>query len=918
MKLKFILLLLFCSCSIFSQEEKIKINFSNLTIAECIQEIENKTDYFFYFKNEWLNPNNKINIAIDSASIDEVLVALFNETDINYLISEKKIILSKNNIIHSKVSSSFLNKKNNIDKNSEEITPELFSKENNITENSEENKSLKIIGKESKAKTRSLYEINGVVTNINNGEPIANAVIRIQEKNAFTTTNDNGFYKLKLPYGKHTVEIVSMGYKKTRHNIMVYNNGIVDFTINESITELNEIIVEAKSDKNIKNTTTGVTSFNMEEVKNVPMVLGERDILKVATTLPGIKTTGEGSSGVNVRGGKEDQNLFLLDNATIYNPTHFFGFFSSINPYVINNAEIYKASIPVEFGGRIASVFDIQTKKGNTEKITGEGGIGPVTSNITLSIPIVKNKSSLLVGGRATYSDWVLKLVDNEKIKNSGASFYDLFLKYNHKITQKTDIEAIAYYSDDKFNLSIDSTYNYSNRVLGFKIKHYFNENSNADLGITNSEYKFNIGYNGNNLNSFDFDYKVNETKLFFKGSYNLKKKHKISYGINSTLYNINPGTFQPNDENSILAYKSVNKEKGLENAVFLSNNFTLNDKLSLTAGLRFSNFLALGEGTQRQYNDNAPINDENVNNVIEYKNNETIKTYNGLEYRLALRYLLNETLSLKMSYDTNYQYLHKLSTNTTQSPTDTWKLSDLNIKPTFGQQATIGLYKNFKGTPYEVSLETYYKKSSNFLDYKTGAELILNDYIETEVIQGEGKAYGIEFLLKKTSGRLNGWLGYTYSRTLVKLDSQFPEEVVNNGKYFPANFDKPHDLSLILNYKFTKRYSISSNFIYQTGRPITYPIGSYEYGGAQYTLYSDRNQFRIPDYYRLDIGFNIEGNHKIKKLAHSFWNISIYNVLGRNNPYSIYFVTEDGKIKGYKTTIFSIPVPTITYNFKF
>jgi len=918
MKLKFILLLLFCSCSIFSQEEKIKIEFNNLTISECLLEIESKTDYFFYFKNEWLNSNSKIKIAIESASIDEVLAILFKETDINYLISGKNVILSKSNVIHNKVSSSFLKKETDLDKNSEEITPELFSKESNLTENSEENKSLKIIGKESKEKKGIPYEINGIVSNKSNGEPIANAVIRIPQKNIVITTDNNGFYKLKLPYGKYSVEIVSMGYKKTRHNIMVYNNGVVDFVINESITELNEVIVEAKSDKNIKNTTTGVTSFNMEEVKNVPMVLGERDILKVATTLPGIKTTGEGSSGVNVRGGKEDQNLFLLDNATIYNPTHFFGFFSSINPYVINNAEIYKASIPAEFGGRIASVFDIQTKKGNTEKISGEGGIGPVTSNITLSVPIVKNKSSLLIGGRATYSDWVLKLVDNEKIKNSNASFYDLFLKYNHKITKKTDAEAIAYYSSDKFNLSIDSTYNYSNRVLGFKIKHYFNDNSNLDLGITNSEYKFNIGYDGNNLNSFDFDYKVNETKLFFKGSYNLKKKHKISYGLNSTLYNINPGTFQPNDENSVLAYKSVNKEKGLENALFLSDNFTLNEKISLTAGLRFSNFLALGEGTQRQYNENAPINDENVSNVIQYKNNETIKTYNGLEYRLALRYLLNETLSLKMSYDTNYQYLHKLSTNTTQSPTDTWKLSDLNIKPTFGQQATIGLYKNFKGTPYELSLETYYKKSSNFLDYKTGAELILNDYIETEVVQGEGKAYGIEFLLKKTSGRLNGWLGYTYSRTFVKLNSEFPEEIVNNGKYFPANFDKPHDLSLILNYKFTKRYSISSNFIYQTGRPITYPIGSYEYGGAQYTLYSDRNQFRIPDYYRLDIGFNIEGNHKIKKLAHSFWNISIYNVLGRNNPYSIYFVTEEGKIKGYKTTIFSIPVPTITYNFKF
>lgn len=918
MKFKLILLFLFCCCSVFSQDAKIKIEFNDLTIQQCLNEIEAKTDYFFYFKTDWLTASPKIQASFEAATVEDILTEIFKDTDFNFLINEQKVILSKNNIIYTTVAPSFLASKIDIVQNNATITPELFSKEVINNTNSEENKTLKVIGKESKVNKGILYEIKGVVSNTSNGEPIANAVIKISGNNTFATTDGNGFYKLKLPYGKYAVEILSMGYKKTRHSIMVYNNGVVDFAINESITELAEVIVEAKSDNNVKTTTTGVTSFNMEEVKNVPMVLGERDILKVATTLPGIKTAGEGASGVNVRGGKEDQNLFLLDNATIYNPTHFFGFFSSVNPYIVENVEIYKASIPAEFGGRIASVFDIQAKNGNSEKFSGEGGLGPVTSNLTVNVPIIKNKSALLIGGRATYSDWLLKRIDNEKISNSKASFYDLFLKYSHKLSKKTSIEAMTYYSNDKFKLSIDSTYQYSNSILSFKIKHYFNDMSNAELGITNSEYKFNIGYEGNDFNAFDFDYKVNETKLFFKGNYNLNKKHKIGYGINSTLYNVNPGTFQPNDENSVLTYKAINKEKGLENAVFLSDNFALNDKITFIAGLRFSNFLALGKGTQREYEANLPIVDQNVTNEINYKNNEIIKTYNGLEYRLAFRYLLNETLSLKMSYDTNYQYLHKLSTNTTQSPTDTWKLSDLNIKPTFGQQVTLGLYKNIKGTPFEVSLETYYKKSSNFLDYKTGAELILNDYIETETIQGKGKAYGIEFLLKKTSGRLNGWLGYTYSRTLVKSESKFQEELINNGEYFPANFDKPHDVSLILNYKFTKRYSVSSNFIYQTGRPITYPVGVYEYGGAQYTLYSERNKFRIPDYYRLDIGFNIEGNHKIKKLARSFWNISIYNVLGRNNPYSIYFVTDDGKIKGYKTTIFSIPIPTVTYNFKF
>ena len=311
-------------------------------------------------------------------------------------------------------------------------------------------------------------------------------------------------------------------------------------------------------------------------------------------------------------------------------------------------------------------------------------------------------------------------------------------------------------------------------------------------------------------------------------------------------------------------------------------------------------------------------MNDATVVEIKTYDNNEVIKTYGGLEPRIAARYFLMDDFSIKASYDKANQYIHLLSSNTTQSPTDTWKLSDLNVKPQVAEQFSVGLFKNFDTNDLELSVEGYYKKSSNFLDYKVGAQLLLNENIETELLQGEGKAYGVELLLKKQSGRLNGWIGYTYSRTFIKLDSQFDEEKVNNGEFFAANFDKPHDVSVVLNYKFTKRYSLSSNFTYQTGRPITYPIGTYTYGNAEYTLYSDRNKYRVPDYFRLDIGVNVEGNHKIKKLAHSFWNFSIYNVLGRNNPYSVFFVTDQGKVKAYKTSIFSIPVPTVTYNFKF
>jgi hypothetical protein len=399
---------------------------------------------------------------------------------------------------------------------------------------------------------------------------------------------------------------------------------------------------------------------------------------------------------------------------------------------------------------------------------------------------------------------------------------------------------------------------------------------------------------------------------------YTLNEKHNFDYGISSKLYNNEPGNIRPKGSESIVEPLDIPKERALESALFISDNFNVSEKLLLDLGLRYSFYSFLGETTQNIYADGLPKSDATVIDTEEYGKNEVVKTYGGPEIRVSGRYAFTPSFSFKASYNHNYQFIHTLSNNTTAAPTDTWKLSDLNIKPQQADQFSAGFYKNFDGNVYELSVEGYYKTSKNILDYKVGAELLLNESIETEVLQGDGKAYGVEFLIKKTKGKLNGWLGYTYSRSLIKLDSDFSEEIVNNGDYFPSNYDKPHDLSIVANYKLTKRYSFSANFIYQTGRPVTYPIGNYVLNGSEYVFYSNRNEFRIPDYYRLDLGINIEGNHKIKKFAHSFWNISVYNVLGRNNPYSVFFVTENGEIKAYQSSIFSVPVPTITYNFKF
>jgi hypothetical protein len=889
------------------QQNNITISYSNINRIEVLKKIETVSSFKFYFQDEWIDKKVLVSANFENKSIQDVLSKVFADTELNFFIDKNKIILTKNSVIYDKVSTT---------KNSN--APVFFQQYDSLQKKQSGNApSVELIGKESVDSDIDFYTLSGYITDLKNQKPLADIHVKVKNTAIAAVTNAEGFYSLKIPTGLSTIEVESILYNSTSRKIMIYSNGTLDFTIIEKINQLDEVVVKGKNSQNVRTAITGVTTIEAEGVKTIPLVLGERDILKVALTIPGIKTAGEGSSGFNVRGGKEDQNLMLLDNGTIYNPSHLFGFFSAINPYTINRVDIYKGGIPPEYGGRLSSVFDIVSKNGNTEKFSGEGGIGPVTSNLTASIPVIKEKASLLVAGRATYSDWILKSLDDENLKNSKASFYDLYAKYTHKINKNNSIEGSGYFSKDNYNITPDSLFTYSNRLVSLKWKHSFNEKNNSELNFTNSEYKFRVNYSSANPESFIMKYKIDETQGHLKFNSELGKSHKFTYGLTSKLYKVNPGELIPGS-NSLVEPIQIQQQKGLESAVFFSDKYKITEKLLLDVGARYSMYAALGESDQKIYQEGVPKTPSTVVEEKHYKNNETIKTYSGFEPRVGLRYIFDESLFVKAGFDKNYQYIHLLTNNTTQSPTDTWKLSDINVEPQSGIQYSLGIFKKLDYKDLEISVEGYYKTSKNILDYKVGSQILLNQDLETELLQGNGKAYGIEFLLKKSYGRLNGWIGYTYSRSFIKLDSQFNDEKVNSGDYFPTNFDKPHDVSIVLNYKFTKRYSFSSNFVYQTGRPITYPIGKYYYNGAEYTLYSDRNKFRIPDYYRLDVGLNIEGNHKIKKLAHSFWNISVYNLLGQNNPYSIFFVTKNGEIKAYKTSIFAVPIPTITYNFKF
>lgn len=898
-----------------SNSAGVSITYEQATRHEVLRQLEETTSTRFFYNTQWLG-EDLISGTYENVSLAQILEDLFERTAINFFfLDANTVILTQNVVIKDRLHESFY--RDSIQQSVQEPSnaPTFYVGDTNRGEADVETVR---IGKQRQSSTRRLFTLSGTVRNTRTGEPIQNLAIIEQKEGIGVSTNADGSYRIELTAGPHLLQTQALGIESVKKRVIMYNDGRLDFNLDENMEQLDEVVVESNRLKNVETVVTGVVELDIAEIKTIPLVLGERDILKTAITLPGITNAGEGAAGYNVRGGGTDQNLILLDDAVIYNPSHFFGIFTALNPFTTGGVTIYKGSIPAEYGGRLSSVFDINTKDPNTDKFSGEASLGPVTSNLTLEIPIVKERSGILLGGRSTYSNWILNSLDEESLKNSKASFFDIVAKYNNRLNENNTISATGYYSRDAFSITSDSVYSYSNRLFSLQWNRKLNDKNSMNTVLANSQYGFNIDFEGNSDKNFNLGYRINETELKLKFLKLFGNNHRINYGLSSKLYIVNPGEVEPRGSASIVAPLEIQREKGWESALFMSDNIKLNDKLSVDLGLRYSFYAALGKSSQKIYEEGVPKNEGTLTEIKEFDNNQIIKTYDGLEVRASTRYLLSPSLSVKAGYNNTFQYIHTISNNTTVSPTDTWKLSDINIAPQRANQVSLGFFKNFGDNAYELSLESYYKKSNNILDYKVGAQLLLNESLETEVLQGEGKAYGIELLLKKTEGRLNGWLGYTYSRTFTKLDSDFIEEQINNGEYFPSNFDKPHDISLVTNYKFTKRFSLSANFVYQTGRPVTFPVGSYFLDGAEYALYSDRNKFRIPDFYRLDLSFNIEGNHKIKKFAHSFWNISVYNVLGRNNPYSVFFVTEDGSLKALQSSIFAIPVPTITYNFKF
>jgi hypothetical protein len=886
--------------------DTISVSMKDTPLLSFVDKIEKETPYRFFFIQSWVD-TVKVSVSVVKLTVGETVKQALIGTGVNFLVRDSMIILTPGIQLTDRMDFTLTS----ASQTSTRFIPEEEKKKGG------DNANVAIeVGKKGKT-TKAYYTLSGYVKEKRSGEPLTGALLHLKNSTNAVSTDAFGFYSISLPAGEHLLNIELVGMKPVSQKINLLGDGKMDFSMEEAVTQLKEVVVESEMDANVANVQMGVTKIDVRAMKTIPKVLGENDILKVATTLPGVKTIGEGAAGLNVRGGHADQNLVILNEATIYNTSHFLGFFSVFNADAIRSFELYKSGIPVQHGGRLSSTFELLMRDGNQKKISGQGGIGPITSNLTLEVPLIKDKTSLMVGGRTTYSNWVLKTLPHSVINNTTANFSDFFARITHSPNDKNTFYLSMYSSFDKFKLSSDTLFAYSNQLASFQWRHVFNPNLDGVLSVTHSSYKYNIDYSSLPASAFDMGFSVNESNAKWEFNHTLHQ-HKLTYGVQSKLYDIEPGFINKGNESSLVNERRVDREKGVESAIFAADNFEISPRFSFYYGIRYSIFSVLGPRTVYDYKAGSPKSPDTITDTTQYGNNSVIRNFHGPEYRVSLRFKLTDESSVKASYNRTRQYIHMLSNTVSVSPTYTWKLSDPHVLPQIADQISMGYYKNFKSDVFEFSTEIYYKWIQHILDYKTGATLLVNEHIDQQILQGNGKAYGIEFLLRKKSGKLTGWLGYSYSRTFIQLNSPIASERVNGGRYFRANYDKPHDLSLISNYKITRRYSFSMNFVYSTGRPITYPISSYRFGNSFRINYSDRNAFRIPDYIRMDVGFNIEGNHKIRKLAHSYWSISIYNLLGRKNPYSVYFKTEEGVIKAYKLSIFGAPIPTVTYHFKF
>ncbi len=748
--------------------------------------------------------------------------------------------------------------------------------------------------------------ISGTIKDEVTGETLIGATVRIKElPQSGTTTNSYGFYSLSAPEGGYTLLFTYVGYKTISRPLALHQSQIINISL-RSKSDLNEVTINADKPNNdqVASPQMGLEKINMAQINNVPVLLGEKDILKTISLLPGVKSAGEGNTGFYVRGGASDQNLILLDEATVYNASHLFGFFSTFNSDAIKDVSLYKGGMPAEYGGRLSSVLDIKMNEGNNKDFTVQGGLGLIASRIKVEGPIVKDKGSFMVSARRTYIDLFLKASSDSTLKGSTIYFYDINAKANYHFNDKNAVYLSGYFGKDVLGLKNTFGTNWGNSTGTIRFNHLFSNRLFSNTSLVYSNYNY-VVQSFSSTDNFKVTSKINDLNLKEDLQYFVGNNHTLKFGLNILHHDISPG-----DITSTASFnnKSTEQRYGFENAGYISDEWKASEKLTLLYGLRLSGFFLLGPGTFKTYGLEG-----NTLTSDTYTSGQSVKNYFNLEPRFSASYILNDENSIKASYNRNTQNIHLLTNSTSSSPTDLYVMSSNNIKPEIADQVSTGYFKNFKDNLFEFSAEVYYKWLQNQIDYKDGAQLLVNQDVESDLTYGSGRAYGLELFLKKKYGRLNGWIGYTLSRTKRKFDA------INNGNYYPARQDRTHDVSIVGIFKLNSRWTFSGAFVYGTGNAITYPTGKYNIGGLTTFSYSERNGYREPSSNRLDIGATLEGKEHTK--YHSSWTFGVYNVYGHRNPYIITFrdsKTVPNTTEAVETSIFGTAVPSVTWNFKF
>jgi hypothetical protein len=748
--------------------------------------------------------------------------------------------------------------------------------------------------------------VSGTLKDAGSGEDLIGATVIVKElKGIGAVANVYGFYSLSLQAGTYTLIYSSLGYTSIEKKVVLTESTQINIELAETATSLNEFVVTSENEnKNISKVEMGIEKISPKSIETIPVLLGEKDVIKTLTLTPGIKSAGEGSGGFSVRGGGVGQNLILLDESVVYNASHLLGFFSVFNSDALKDATLYKGGAPAEFGGRGSSVMNITMRDGNNKKFAASGGLGIIASRLTIEGPIVKNKSSFIISARRSYADMFLKLSKKEELKSSRLYFYDLNLKANYQINQKNRIYLSGYFGKDVLAIKKQFLFDWGNLTGTVRWNYLLNDklflNTSFIASKYNYQYKIGEKKDGFGVKAFIQDYSLKQDYSYFKDD-----KNTIKFGFNAIHHTFAPGELFSDTEQ--IALKLKNKE-AIEGAVYLQNEQKITGLLSLQYGVRYSLFYSMGNNdTVKSFN-----NEGEITGVNYYEKGKLINYAGGFSPRISAKYLLNETSSLKLSYNRNYQYLHLLSNSASSDPTDAWVPSSNNIKPQIIDQVALGWFKNYKENRYQFSVEGYYKNLQNQIDYKNGADLFLNGDVEKELVYGKGIAYGTEFYLKKKKGKFTGWVSYTFSRSLRKF------EKINKGKYYPARQDIVHDISLVGMYKLSERWALSATWVYSSGIAATFPQGKYEVEGVVVPSYSDRNGARFPAYHRLDLGATLYSKKTAK--FESSWNFSVYNAYGRANAFSIAFKQNPENPSeniAEQTSLFKI-IPSITYNFNF